>query len=834
MALFVSNLAPVSTDRAIGGSVIERSLVNAEDRSRYLSYTPSVAGDQRTFTLSGWFKIYQVNDSNQDFFWMCGTSSSNRFQVSREGVEQINFEPKSGGSDQARFYTSNKFNDPTAWYHFVFKIDTTQGTSSNRYNFYINGVETEYGGTGGEVVTTSYPSQNTQFLWGSTTEHRVGRRSTGSDYEGDMGIAELHYTSGYAYDATSFGYFDDQTGIWKPKKFTGSYGSAGWHLDFSDTTSTTTLGYDKSGNGNHWTLNNYSTDNAILDTPTNNFPVWNPTTLTMAVSSNGTLSNGNLEWLGTLNNDQVIATMAVESGKWYYEIKVGQNPDKLDCGWTTTDDAARYQLNAISYYNMVGVRSGKTISWDTNATTVSYTTNDIIGFALNLDDNFLYIYKNGSLLHTQTVPTNKGDTFIPMIGDSSSTDASAIVNFGQDSSFTGDVTKQGNKDANDIGDFYYSVPSGYKALCSVNLPPTASSVIRPQRHFDTLLYTGTGSSNIVEGLEFQPDMIWVKGRDTAGYENMIIDSVRGGDKSLTSNSNDQESTHGGRSMTFYPGGVRWNSDSGNCNANGENYVMWCWKGGGAAVSNSDGTITTSISANQEAGFSIVTYTGTGSAATIGHGLGKVPKLVITKLRDTTTQDWFMNFGEITGSHGTSAVSDFTGDRGKYIKLNNTNAEASDTNVYPNTAATSTVYSVGTDNAVNGSGSKYVAYCWSEIPGYSKFGSYEGKSDADGTYVHLGFRPAFLMIRKRQGEDTVVYDIKNNTRNEIGQNGRLYWSLSNAQSGTTKDMDFHSNGFKCRKYNGLFNAGDSNAVYVYMAIAEKPDLTPYNAVPTAKS
>ena len=822
----------ITDDSAIGGSVIERSLVNAEDRSRYLTYTPSVAGDRRTFTLSGWFKLYQTEGSQQDFIWMCGGNSSNRFQISREGVEQINFEPKSGGSDQARFYTSNKFNDPTAWYHFVFKADTTQGTSSNRYNFYINGVETEYGGTGGEVVTTSYPSQNTEFLWGDTIQHNIGRRSYSDHSKADMGIAELHYTSGYAYDATAFGYFDDQTGIWKPKKFTGSYGSAGWHLDFSDTTSTTTLGYDKSGNGNHWTLNNYSTDNAILDTPTNNFPVWNPTTLTMSTGSNGTLTNGNLEWLGTLNNDQCIATMAVESGKWYYEVKVGARPDNFDCGWTTTDDAARYQLNAISYYNLVGVRSGKTISWDTNATVVSYTTDDIIGFALNLDDNLLYMYKNGSLLHTQSVPTNKGETFIPMIGDSSSGDSSGIVNFGQDSSFTGDVTKQGNKDANGIGDFYYPVPSGYKALCSVNLPPTASSVIRPKRHFDTVLYTGNGSTQSITGLEFKPDLVWIKKRSGA-TNNLLYDVVRGATKELSSNLNAQEGTEPGSVSSFNSNGFSVGSNGG-VNGNGDTFVAWCWKAGGAAVSNSDGSITSSLSANQEAGFSIVTYTGTGSVATVGHGLGKVPKLVITKLRDTTTQDWFMNFGEITGSHGTSAVSDFTGDRGKYVKLNTTGAEVSDTTVYPNTAATSTVYSVGTDNAVNGSGSKYVAYCWSEIPGYSKFGSYEGGDDSDGTYVHLGFRPAFLMIRKRQGEDTVVYDIKNSTRNEIGQNGRLYWSLSNSQSGTTKDMDFHSNGFKCRKFNGLFNADSSNAVYVYMAFAEKPDLTPFNAVPTAKS
>ena len=808
----------ITDDSAIGGSVIERSLVNAEDRSRYLTYTPSVAGDQRTFTLSGWFKLYVVNDNQQDFIWMCGGDGNNRFQVSREGVEQINFEPIVSGSTQARFYTSNKFNDPTAWYHFVFKIDTTQGTASNRYNFYINGVETEYGGTGGEVVTTSYPSQNTQFLWGSTIQHNIGRRSYGDLDEADMGIAELHYTSGYAYDATAFGYFDDQTGIWKPKKFTGSYGSAGWHLDFSDTTSTTTLGYDKSGNGNHWTLNNYSTDNAILDTPTNNFATWNPTTLTMGNGSNGTLTNGNLEWLGTSGNAQVIANLAVESGKWYYEVKVGQNPSTFDCGWTTTDEAARDRLTAMSYYNLVGIRSGKTISFDTNATVVSYTTNDIIGLALNLDDNLLYMYKNGSLLHTQSVPTDKGDTFIPMCGDSDDGNhASGIVNFGQDSSFTGDVTKQGNKDANNIGDFYYPVPSGYKALCSVNLPPTVSSVIRPQRHFDTVLYTGNGgTSQTISGIEFKPDLIWFKGLNHAAAF-VWIDSVRGANKNLRSNSNAQEGTTTAFLTSFNEDGFTV-GQSGTTNGSGETNIAYCWKGGGAAVSNSDGTITTSISANQEAGFSIVTYTGTGSAATIGHGLGKVPKLVITKLRDTTTQDWFMNFGEITG------------DRGKYVKLNSTNAEVSETTVYPNTASTSTVYSVGTDNAVNGNGSKYVSYCWAEIPGFSRFAKYKGNFDADGTFVWLGFRPALVIVKKNTDDNWYMSDYKRDPVNV--HDHRLFADVNTVEGGVGQEhVDFLSNGIKWRRAKNPFNNSDSS--YIIMAWAHQPGLTPYDTFANAR-
>ena len=809
----------ITDDSAIGGKIIERSLRNDEDSSSFLSYTPSVAGNQKTFTLSAWFKLYKQDANQQDFFWMCGGDSSNRFQVSREGVEQINFEPKVSGSTQARFYTSNKFEDVASWYHFVFKIDTTQGTSSNRYNFYINGVETEYGGTGGEVVTTSYPSQNTDFLWGSTIAHYIGRRSYGDASKADIGIAELHYTSGYAYDATSFGYFDDQTGIWRPKKFTGSYGSAGWYLDLSDNTSTTTLGYDKSGNGNHWTLNNYAVTDSILDTPTNNFAVWN---VTDAEGRDNDFSEGNLKnqiaYQG--NAEESGATLSFSSGKWYWEEYMQTSTDNsgnVGVGVKSTDFKNHWRVRG---------NGGETDHNGTQTTIsgFSWTNGDIIGIAVDMDAGTWTVSKNGTFIGVNIHTNLSGYTVTPTMHNSNGSERHTfITNFGQDSSFAGTKTAQGNKDANGIGDFYYQVPSGYKALCTLNLPPTSSSIIRPKRHFDTLLYTGTGSSNIVEGLEFQPDLVWVHARDTNGYEPMMIDSVRGGTKSLTTNSNDQESTHGGRSMTFYPGGVRWNSDSGNCNANGENYVLWCWKAGGAAVSNTDGSITTSCSANQEAGFSIITYTGTGSQTTVGHGLGKAPKVVITKLRDTTTQDWFFMPGEITGNRAT------------YIKFNTLDAVASDAHTYPNVAPTSTVYTIGGDdggNGSNGNGYGYVAYCWSEIPGYSRFGLYTANGNADGPYVELGFRPAFFIIRKVNGENWAVYDNKRDTRNEVGQAGRLYGDLAQSESGVTYDLNITSNGFKLKKYTGIIN--DSSSDYIYMAFADKPGATPFVTSSTSRS
>ena len=566
----------ITDDSAIGGSVIERSLVNAEGRSRYLTYSPSAAGDRRTFTLSGWFKLYIINDSNQDFFWMCGTEGNNRFQISREGVEQINFEPKSGGSDQARFYTSNKFNDPTAWYHFVFKADTTQGTSSNRYNFYINGVEVEYGGTGGEVVTTSYPSQNTEFLWGSTTEHRIGRRSYYSDYEGDMGIAELHYTSGYAYDATAFGYFDDQTGIWKPKKYTGSYGSAGWHIDFSDKTSTTTLGYDKSGNGHHFTANNISVssgtgNDSLLDTPTNCFPTWSR----LSKNNDHTYTKGNQKVTSYANNQSgCVSTFgAPPRGKWYCEYHVlssylfaGVTADTYD-GTGNVISSSRTNGSTVAYY----ADGQKYIGGSVSSYGDSIGNGDVVGIALDMDGKKVTYYKNNTSQGAiDLVDTTNGHLICFAVGTGQN--LSAYINFGQQ-------------------EFDYTPPTGYKKISSANIVPEDPIIMRPKRHFDTVLYSGNGSTQSVSGLEFKPDLVWIKERSSNSSNQLYDVVVRGATKRLRSDTSDAEDTKSNGLTSFHDHGFIL-GDHSAVNTNGNTYVAWCWKAGGAAVTNNDGSITT--------------------------------------------------------------------------------------------------------------------------------------------------------------------------------------------------------------------------------------------------
>ena len=286
----------ITDDSALGGKEIERSVRLNESDNAYFYRTSTVAGDRRTFTLSIWVKFYKT-EGNQDFIFMCGDSPDNQLQLSREGVTQINFEPKTGGSTDARFYNKNHLRDHK-WYHLVLKIDTTQSTASDRMAFYINGVQDN---ENTDIVATTYPSQNLEFKWGENgISYTIGRR-THSGYldNGDMQIADAHYVSGYAYDATAFGYFEDQTGIWRPKKYTGSYGSAGWHLDFSDNSSTTTLGYDKSGNGNHFTASGISVsagsgNDSLLDTPTNVFCTLNRL-FNDTSRAEPNFTNGNLE-----------------------------------------------------------------------------------------------------------------------------------------------------------------------------------------------------------------------------------------------------------------------------------------------------------------------------------------------------------------------------------------------------------------------------------------------------------------------------------------------------------------------------------------------------------
>jgi hypothetical protein len=318
------------------------------------------------------------------------------------------------------------------------------------------------------------------------------------------------------------------------------------------------------------------------------------------------------------------------------------------------------------------------------------------------------------------------------------------------------------------------------------------------------LYTGTGSNltiaNGVAGQSFQPDFVWIKQR-SGTQSHCLYDSVRGVTKQLNSNNTGAEGTYAGVSSFNTNGFSIGTADN---NTNGATYVGWNWKAGGTAVTNNVGSLSVQVSANTTSGFSIVTYTGNSTGATAGHGLGVTPAMIIIKNRASTSnwRVWHQSLSSQTQS---------------YLSLNLRNAASTDATIWNNTAPTSTVFSIGNDSSVNTSPNTYVAYCWSEIAGFSKFGSYTGNGSTDGPFVYLGFRPKFIMMKKSSSDENwAILDSSRSPNNVTTAN--LYADLSDAEDSVAR-ADLLSNGIKFRTTGGQWNL--NGATYIYMAFAENP-------------
>ena len=337
---------------------------------------------------------------------------------------------------------------------------------------------------------------------------------------------------------------------------------------------------------------------------------------------------------------------------------------------------------------------------------------------------------------------------------------------------------------------------------------------QPHDHFDVKLWTGNGSSQTITGYEFQPDLAWIKARTSTGWHD-LTDAVRGVTKSIFSNSANAEDTAVTSLTAFTSDGYSFGTNS-QVNANGINYVGWNWKANGQGSSNTDGSInTTYTSANTTSGFSISTYSGTGSDGTIGHGLGVAPKMVMVK--SLTSTSWWMVYHASLGND-------------KEIYLNQTNASGSST-TWNTTTPTSSLISLdgGAGNGVNASGQNYVCYAFAEKTGFSKFGSYTGNGNADGGFLFCGFKPALVIIKKTTGADNwIMFDNKRDTDNVVGNYLFPNTTAANA-SGTY--MDFVSNGFKLRTSDGWVNNGSHS--YIYMAFAEEPLVSSNGTPATAR-
>ena len=770
--------------------------------SSYLTRTPASDGNRKTWTWSGWVKRSAIGASQAFFGGAGGYPSTSAYFLGDDKIRFFSHTEATSAGIELDFTTAAVFRDVSSWYHVVFQYDTTATVTSDRAKLYVNGVLASITGTTGVDANPVYPALNFQAAWNSAGFlQRIGSHS-GVWYL-DGYLAEVNFVDGQALDPTDFG--ETKSGVWIPKRYSGTYGTNGFHLDFGNSGS---LGADVSGNGNNWTPTNLATTDQMLDSPTNNFATLNP-----LFPDVGTCSEGNLKFTPGPSWSLMQSSFGITSGKWYMEATAASTP-YVTVGITRgsgrgTIAYVGYDNNGNVYgfgYDVGGAILGDTgtgtVTSNTLATVTSYSLGDVIGIAFDADNGTLKFYLNNTLLYTET-----GIDPHEWIFSTSGYDGRAsTMNFGQDSSFAGNKTRQGNTDANGIGDFYYAPPADYLALCSANLPETAIDPAEddiPADYFNPVLYTGNSSTQSITGVGFQPDFVWLKSRTNAS-SHRLSDAVRGVNKQLMSNSTEAEAAYTTMLTSFDSDGFTLGDNVG-INGSGYTNVAWNWKAGGAAVANTDGTIASQVSANTKAGFSIVTYTGNATAgATVGHGLSAAPEMVIYKRRDSVA-NWIIK----------SSLFDVD----EYLTFTADQKYSAGGVFWNSTLPTSTVFSLGTSLSVNGSSADYVAYCFHSVEGFSKFGSYTGNGSADGPFIYTGFRPAYVMVKRTDTtEQWHVQDTKRSPKNVATET--LYANLSNAEgTNVAQSVDYLSNGFKPRTNNSGYNA--SSGTYLYMAFAEMP-------------
>jgi len=781
-------------------------------------------GNRRTWTWSGWVKRGNLTNEQPIITWQNNSENSDWDTLEFSTTDTIRY--YMSGAISAFFVTNQVFRDTSAWYHICLAVDTTQATASNRVKLYVNGEQVT------SFSTATYPSQNYD-----TWTNLSGRYAAlGSNIYADTTftkyldgyLAEVNFVDGQALTPADFGETDEDYGHWKAKKYTGTYGTNGFYLDFKNSGS---LGNDANGS-NNWTPNNLAATDQMLDSPTNNFCTLNGVIrkYTGGGADSEKQSEGNLKLHALASNGvsaSAWATMPITNGgKWYWEfvtqtatsnrwVGVGDNLDKAGIG-TYVAAARTYGV----FYKSSGVKS---IDEAESAYGDSYTTGDVIGVALDMDNSNIYFSKNG-VWQNSGVPTSgatgtgKANTssletkVIPaLMADPNGT--VVVLNFGQDSSFAGNKTAQGNADGNGYGDFYYTPPTGYLALCTQNLLDPA---VIPSEHFNTVLYTGDGVNNAttsrsLTGVGFQPSLIIHKGRSDVG-DHRVWDAVRGTATNLSTNTTAAEWSGAPETVTsFDSDGFTLGSVNGDWNLSGRTYVAWNWKANGTGVSNTNGSITSTVSANVDAGFSIVGYNGNQvGGATVGHGLSQAPEMVLIKQRTSAGHHWKSIMPPLGA--------------GKALYLNLTNAAAS--GQFNNTLPTSTVFTLDTDTNCNESGADHIAYAFHSVEGYSKVGSYTGNGSTDGTFVHCGFRPAYVMVKKTTGTSAnwTIWDNERPGYNESDADV-LYANLSNSEwtgDGTADNDDINlvSNGFKL--WGGADHAINGNGeTYIFLAFAEHP-------------
>ena len=811
---FTKKEAPVLSTLGLGGGNASRLILSSGGAvglattvatrslrlsSAYLTRTPSSEGNRKTWTWNGWVKRSGIG-SNQRVFQARDANTGNQTFIQFRTDDKLYV---GGNSDVFLVNTDSVFRDLHAWGNLTIRFDTTQSTASNRIRIYWNGVQQDLSGT---QPTQDYATAQIN----STLVHRIGNDSGGGSEYYDGYLSDI-----YLLDGTSVSPVDnfielDSNGVYQSKLYnSGSYGTNGFHLNFDDATSTTTISADKSGKGNNYTTNSISVsagadNDSLFDVPNNksqtesgaggqvsgNYATWSK--LVEQLSTGTTISDGGLKTTCSGTRSTTMSTFPLK-GKTYWEVTFGSGTYNYigmtqSKGFNTlANDNSGIKYTGYKDYSYGWQQTDGKLYNASNilASPGGYSNGDVLGWAYDADNNTLKLYKNGSLQHTENSIVDA--EYYPSITHSNS--ATSTANFGQ-------------------RPFSYAAPSGYKPVC------TATSISTPaitdsSDHFDLKLWTGTGSSHAITGYSFSPDFAWIKARNNAG-SHALLDTVRGNSKVLRSDNDTAEQTNTSVFTSFDSNGFTLGADTSNgwTNYNTWTYVGYAWEGGSSVTPSSSGTITATTSyLNSTAGFNILKYDGIGdgSTETLGHSLSSAPEFIIIKCTSNSASWAVYHSG--TGVAGATYALDTTGSR-------------DGTSMFAGQDPTSTlIHLKENSNRVQNSGRTYIAYCWHSVPGFSKALYWDGNNNNDGTFIPMDFRPAWFIFKRDNGTaNWYIYDSLRGSINPLNANIEPNTNdAENTLSGAK--VDFLSNGIKIRGTDGDIN-GDGGD-YIGFAFAEKP-------------
>jgi hypothetical protein len=784
-----------------GGYQVDNSAVFNDDDSEYLTRTPSnSATSTRKFTMAAWVKRGNLGTNFPIFSARSGANSDDALNFTTGDKLEVMVDYTNDG----QLTTNAVFRDPHAWYHIVLAVDTEQDTASNRLKLYVNNELIE------SFSTANYPAENYDFeRWQvSGNENTIGRTLSVAAGKADGYMAEVVWVDGQQLTPSSFGE-TDSNGVWRPIYPTtiSDFGNHGYYLNFASSGSD--LGDDASGNSNDFTNTNSVTQTS--DSPTKNYAVLSP----LSHQTNGDLSKGNTTTTtGSADQGLSFSSFPVTTGQKVYIEATCSGATSCMTGCVKAISAVPQDpssdFDALESADggagrLLHIGTGDVSNSDGNTSASNYAPNGSVPvthmIALDLVNDKIYWGDAGV---GASGWSDGSGSFNQSFDNAVGVDLTANLDwFFAFRPFTGTIEVNFGATA-----FTVSPPTGYSSGYSAAIEKenreTALTIEDGSAYFQATTYSGTGSAREVNqsgNSQFTPDFVWVKKRNGAN-EHRLIDAVRGATKTLFSDGTAAESTESTGVTSFDSDGFSVGPGGGYNNSSGT-YVGWQWLAGNSTASNSDGSITSTVSVNQTANFSVVSWTGSGANATIGHGLGAAPSWILIKnLADADS--WVVYHDSMGATKGAA--------------LDTTAVPATASTFFNDTAPTSTVFSVGSGGRSNGSSDAMIAYCWAEKPGFSKFGSYEGNVNNNGIFIELGFKPTFLTVKNIDATGAwLMFDSAREPFNVMDLQLHADDNAAEAND-TSRDLDFLANGIKLRGNSSYLNSAHT---FIYMAFAEHP-------------